>query len=207
MYPAGGGAEGSTDSPPGIKARLSVMHGSVTLHGTSADARHLHGTCTALHGSVWQFSVAVPRPKGQSCNKSLVPEATEPPLRGTGDLPHYFLPTPTSNSTTGNQMCAKKLVEAPTDIPVTALHVAASVVQSPVTSAGAASMIPPSGTGNNPRRLEFKKKLIETSKGAVHCAVVALDLAASLTQNVPYLGAISKVLVEISKIADVCSRE
>ncbi|KAJ7187585.1 hypothetical protein GGX14DRAFT_409055 [Mycena pura] len=37
---------------------LSVMHGSVTLHGTSADARHLHGTCTALHGSVWQFSVA-----------------------------------------------------------------------------------------------------------------------------------------------------
>ncbi|KAJ7215444.1 hypothetical protein GGX14DRAFT_608369, partial [Mycena pura] len=63
-------------------------------------------------------------------------------------------------------------------------------------------MIPPSGRGNNPSRVEFKKNLIETSKGAVRYAAVALDIAASLTQNLPYIGAISKVLVEISKFVD-----
>ncbi|KAJ7205455.1 hypothetical protein GGX14DRAFT_397592 [Mycena pura] len=80
--------------------------------------------------------------------------------------------------------------------------VAASAVPLPVTSAGVASIIPAPGRGNNFSRLEFKKEVIETSKGTVHYAAVALDVAASLTQNVPYLGAISKVLVEISKIAD-----
>ncbi|KAJ7193648.1 hypothetical protein GGX14DRAFT_588285 [Mycena pura] len=48
----------------------------------------------------------------------------------------------------------------------------------------------------------FQKNLIETSKGAVRYAAVALDIAASLTQNLPYIGAISKVLVEISKFVD-----
>ncbi|KAJ6533995.1 hypothetical protein DFH09DRAFT_1092163 [Mycena vulgaris] len=49
---------------------------------------------------------------------------------------------------------------------------------------------------------QLKKKLIETTKGAVHVAAIALDIAASATQNVPYLGAISKVLVEVLKIID-----
>ncbi|KAF7364975.1 TPR-like protein [Mycena venus] len=63
----------------------------------------------------------------------------------------------------------------------------------------------PNSSTNNPwipSRIDFKKKLVETSKGAVQSALVALRVAASATQNVPYLGAISGVLVEISKIAD-----
>ncbi|KAJ7307072.1 hypothetical protein DFH08DRAFT_494840 [Mycena albidolilacea] len=58
-----------------------------------------------------------------------------------------------------------------------------------------------------PSRVEFKKKLVETSKGAVQSALVALGVTASATLNVPYLGAISATLVEILKIAnevDVC---
>ncbi|KAJ7205435.1 P-loop containing nucleoside triphosphate hydrolase protein [Mycena pura] len=110
--------------------------------------------------------------------------------------------------------CTEKLVGAPegaVNLPIAAVHVATSAVQLPVPSAGIASMIPPSGRGNNPSRkdllescrcVEFKKNLIETSKGAVHYAAVALDIAASLTQNLPYIGAISKVLVEISKFVD-----
>ncbi|KAJ7192049.1 hypothetical protein GGX14DRAFT_596543 [Mycena pura] len=97
---------------------------------------------------------------------------------------------------------AKKLVGATVKLPITAFHVATSAVQLPVPSAGIASMIPPSGRGNNPSRVELQKNLIETSIGAVHYAAEALDIAASLTQNLPYIGAISKVLVEISKIAD-----
>ncbi|KAF7364971.1 TPR-like protein [Mycena venus] len=57
-------------------------------------------------------------------------------------------------------------------------------------------------SANNPSRVQFMKKLIERSKGAVQHAVVALKVAASATQNVPYLGAISTALVEISKIID-----
>ncbi|KAJ7902806.1 hypothetical protein B0H14DRAFT_3422267 [Mycena olivaceomarginata] len=49
---------------------------------------------------------------------------------------------------------------------------------------------------------QLKMKLIETTKGTVHVAAIALDVAASATQNVPYLGAISKVLVQVLKIID-----
>ncbi|KAF8200438.1 hypothetical protein K438DRAFT_653101 [Mycena galopus ATCC 62051] len=49
---------------------------------------------------------------------------------------------------------------------------------------------------------DLKKKFVETTKGAVHVAAIALDVAASATQNVPYLGAISKVLVQVLKIID-----
>jgi hypothetical protein len=52
----------------------------------------------------------------------------------------------------------------------------------------------------------FNDKLFKASKGAVQAAAVALNIAASATQNVPYLGAISKVLVEVSKIIDVSGR-
>ncbi|KAF7341390.1 TPR-like protein [Mycena venus] len=54
----------------------------------------------------------------------------------------------------------------------------------------------------NTSRVAFNDRLFKASKGAVQAAVVALNVAASATQNVPYLGAISKVLVEVSKIID-----
>jgi hypothetical protein len=54
--------------------------------------------------------------------------------------------------------------------------------------------------------IALNDKLFKASKGAVHAAAVALNVAASATQNVPYLGAISKVLVEVSKIIDVSDR-
>ncbi|KAJ7791314.1 hypothetical protein B0H14DRAFT_3160929 [Mycena olivaceomarginata] len=54
----------------------------------------------------------------------------------------------------------------------------------------------------NTSRIALNDKLFKASKGAVHAAAVALNVAASATQNVPYLGAISKVLVEVSKIID-----
>ncbi|KAJ7896530.1 hypothetical protein B0H13DRAFT_2523010 [Mycena leptocephala] len=54
----------------------------------------------------------------------------------------------------------------------------------------------------NTSRVAFNDKLFKASKGAVQAAAVALNIAASATQNVPYLGAISKVLVEVSKIID-----
>ncbi|KAJ7631749.1 hypothetical protein B0H17DRAFT_1217791 [Mycena rosella] len=63
-------------------------------------------------------------------------------------------------------------------------------------------------TSGNPghSRVELKKKLLETSKGAVHLAALALEVAASAAQNVPYLGSISTVLKEVVKITDVCGR-
>ncbi|KAF7364973.1 TPR-like protein [Mycena venus] len=65
----------------------------------------------------------------------------------------------------------------------------------------------PGSSASNLSRVQFKKKLIEKSKGAVQHAASALNVAASATQNVPYLGAISTALVEISKIineVDAC---
>ncbi|KAJ7113605.1 hypothetical protein C8R44DRAFT_855973 [Mycena epipterygia] len=62
------------------------------------------------------------------------------------------------------------------------------------------SSMPDSAT--HTRLVELKDKLVETTKGAAHLAATALDVAASATQNVPYLGVISKVLVEILKIID-----
>ncbi|KAJ7620675.1 hypothetical protein B0H17DRAFT_1340724 [Mycena rosella] len=62
----------------------------------------------------------------------------------------------------------------------------------------------PDSTSGNPGhgRVELKKKLLETSKGAVQLAAVALKVAALAAQNVPYLGSISTVLKEVVKITD-----
>ncbi|KAJ7114917.1 hypothetical protein C8R44DRAFT_676016 [Mycena epipterygia] len=59
-----------------------------------------------------------------------------------------------------------------------------------------------SNSATDTRPLDLKKKLLETTKGAAHLAAIAFDVAASATKNVPYLGAISTVLVEILKIID-----
>ncbi|KAJ6543775.1 hypothetical protein DFH09DRAFT_1282366 [Mycena vulgaris] len=48
----------------------------------------------------------------------------------------------------------------------------------------------------------LKETLIDTTKGAVHLAAIALSVAGSATQKVPYLGAISTVLTEVLKIID-----
>ncbi|KAJ7690852.1 hypothetical protein B0H17DRAFT_1179771, partial [Mycena rosella] len=63
----------------------------------------------------------------------------------------------------------------------------------------------PDSTSKNPShsRVELKQKLLDSSKGAVQLAVVALKIAASAAQNVPYLGAISTALKEVMKIIDV----
>ncbi|KAJ6543741.1 hypothetical protein DFH09DRAFT_36105 [Mycena vulgaris] len=53
-----------------------------------------------------------------------------------------------------------------------------------------------------PRLVGLKETLIDTTKGAVHLAAVALNVAGSATQKVPYLGAISTVLTEVLKIID-----
>ena len=47
------------------------------------------------------------------------------------------------------------------------------------------------------------EKLKRDAKGAVKTAVDALGIAASLTQNVPYLGAVSSALATFLKILDV----
>ncbi|KAJ6540180.1 hypothetical protein DFH09DRAFT_1041799 [Mycena vulgaris] len=52
------------------------------------------------------------------------------------------------------------------------------------------------------RLVGLKETLIDTTKGAVHLATVALSVAGSATQKVPYLGAISTVLTEVLKIID-----
>jgi hypothetical protein len=52
----------------------------------------------------------------------------------------------------------------------------------------------------------LKETLIDTTKGAVHLAAVALSVAGSATQKVPYLGAISIVLMEVLKIVEVRSQ-
>ncbi|KAF8130437.1 hypothetical protein K438DRAFT_2032275 [Mycena galopus ATCC 62051] len=59
---------------------------------------------------------------------------------------------------------------------------------------------PPSAS--NPSCAKFKNNVVETAKAAVGAAASALNIAASATQNVPYLGAISTALVEVSKIID-----
>lgn len=43
----------------------------------------------------------------------------------------------------------------------------------------------------------------KNSKGAVRTAVQIIAVAATATQNVPYLGAISSVLAEVMKVYDV----
>ncbi|KAJ6461642.1 hypothetical protein DFH09DRAFT_1382951 [Mycena vulgaris] len=53
-----------------------------------------------------------------------------------------------------------------------------------------------------PRLVGLKETLIDTTKGAVHLSAVALSVAGSATQKVPYLGAISTVLTEVLKIVD-----
>ncbi|KAJ6501389.1 hypothetical protein DFH09DRAFT_1102457 [Mycena vulgaris] len=53
-----------------------------------------------------------------------------------------------------------------------------------------------------PRLVGVKETLIDTTKGAVQLAAVALSVAGSATQKVPYLGAISTVLTEVLKIID-----
>ncbi|KAJ6543767.1 hypothetical protein DFH09DRAFT_1367871 [Mycena vulgaris] len=53
-----------------------------------------------------------------------------------------------------------------------------------------------------PRLVGLKETLIDTTKGAVQLAAVALSVAGSATQKVPYLGAISTVLTEVLKIID-----
>ncbi|KAJ7651814.1 hypothetical protein B0H17DRAFT_1147618 [Mycena rosella] len=62
----------------------------------------------------------------------------------------------------------------------------------------------PDSTSGNPGhgRVKLKKKLLETSKGAVQLAAVALEVAASAAQNLPCLGSISTVLKEVVKITD-----
>ncbi|KAJ6517681.1 hypothetical protein DFH09DRAFT_1287737 [Mycena vulgaris] len=54
----------------------------------------------------------------------------------------------------------------------------------------------------SPRLVGLKETLIDATKGAVHLAAVALSVAGSATQKVPYLGAISTVLTEVLKIID-----
>ncbi|KAJ6517042.1 hypothetical protein DFH09DRAFT_1430930 [Mycena vulgaris] len=60
----------------------------------------------------------------------------------------------------------------------------------------------PNSGAETPRLGGLKETLIDTTKGAVHLAAVALIIAGSATQKVPYLGAISTVLVEVLKIVD-----
>ncbi|KAJ6543706.1 hypothetical protein DFH09DRAFT_1390282 [Mycena vulgaris] len=60
----------------------------------------------------------------------------------------------------------------------------------------------PNSDAEPPRLVGLKETLIDTTKGAVHLAAVALSVAGSATQKVPYLGAISTVLTEVLKIID-----
>ncbi|KAJ6501409.1 hypothetical protein DFH09DRAFT_1375733 [Mycena vulgaris] len=60
----------------------------------------------------------------------------------------------------------------------------------------------PNARAETPRLVELKETLIDTTKGAVHLAAVALSVAGSASQKVPYLGAISTVLTEVLKIID-----
>jgi hypothetical protein len=53
----------------------------------------------------------------------------------------------------------------------------------------------------------IRKSLKDSANGAVKTAIELLAIAASLTQNVPYLGAISKTLTVVIKIRDVCCFE
>ncbi|KAJ6517666.1 hypothetical protein DFH09DRAFT_1287732 [Mycena vulgaris] len=60
----------------------------------------------------------------------------------------------------------------------------------------------PNSDAEPPRLVGLKETLIDTTKGAVQLAAVALSVAGSATQKVPYLGAISTVLTEVLKIID-----
>ncbi|KAJ6484573.1 hypothetical protein DFH09DRAFT_1459797 [Mycena vulgaris] len=60
----------------------------------------------------------------------------------------------------------------------------------------------PNSGAETPRFAQLKETLIDTTKGAVHLAAVALSVAGSASQKVPYLGAISTVLTEVLKIID-----
>ncbi|KAJ6493504.1 hypothetical protein DFH09DRAFT_358058 [Mycena vulgaris] len=60
----------------------------------------------------------------------------------------------------------------------------------------------PNSDAEPPRLVGLKETLIDTTKGAVHLAAVALSVAGSATQKVPYLGAISTVLTEVLKVID-----
>ncbi|KAJ6521804.1 hypothetical protein DFH09DRAFT_997448 [Mycena vulgaris] len=60
----------------------------------------------------------------------------------------------------------------------------------------------PNSGAETPRLAGLKETLVDTTKGAVHLAAVALIIAGSATQKVPYLGAISTVLMEVLKIID-----
>ncbi|KAJ6559658.1 hypothetical protein B0H19DRAFT_1069400 [Mycena capillaripes] len=48
----------------------------------------------------------------------------------------------------------------------------------------------------------LKETIIDNAKGAVHLTAVALSVAGTATEKVPYLGAISRVLTEVLKIID-----
>ncbi|KAJ6514061.1 hypothetical protein DFH09DRAFT_1433062 [Mycena vulgaris] len=61
----------------------------------------------------------------------------------------------------------------------------------------------PNSGAETPRSAQLKETLIDTTKGAVHLVAVALSVAGSASQQVPYLGAISTVLTEVLKIIDV----
>ncbi|KAJ6540186.1 hypothetical protein DFH09DRAFT_1368579 [Mycena vulgaris] len=88
------------------------------------------------------------------------------------------------------------------------------VLEDTFPSTTAASYIPPSlgpiqvlppmpnSEAETPRLVGLKETLIDTTKGAVHLAAVALSVAGSATEKVPYLGAISTVLKEVLKIID-----
>jgi hypothetical protein len=52
--------------------------------------------------------------------------------------------------------------------------------------------------------ISIRDDLKDSANGAVKTAVELLAVAASVTQNVPYLGAISGMLTEVIKIEDVC---
>ncbi|KZV59695.1 hypothetical protein PENSPDRAFT_672177 [Peniophora sp. CONT] len=65
-------------------------------------------------------------------------------------------------------------------------------------------------TSTNESRLGIGDEVIEKTKGAATVAILALGIAAQVTQNVPYLGAISTALTELIKIqdeADECKDE
>ncbi|KAJ6559632.1 hypothetical protein B0H19DRAFT_1234251 [Mycena capillaripes] len=61
---------------------------------------------------------------------------------------------------------------------------------------------PLSDSQETPSFVGLKETIIDNAKGAVHLAAVALSVAGSATEKVPYLGAISTVLTEVLKIID-----
>ncbi|KAJ6565142.1 hypothetical protein DFH09DRAFT_470514 [Mycena vulgaris] len=60
----------------------------------------------------------------------------------------------------------------------------------------------PNSEAETPRLVGLKEMLVDTTKGAVYLAAVALSVAGSAAQKVPYLGDISTVLTEVLKIID-----